>query len=314
MGKNQNLRRARGVKNDEFYTQFVDIENELVHYESHFKNRVVYMNTDNPDYSNFWIYFKLNFNRLKIKKLIATYYAEEGNSFVVTFDGDVVTSIPLRGNGDFRNKENIEILQQVDVVVTNPPFSLFREYVAQLVKYNKKFLIIGNINAITYREIFPLLKEDRMWVGHQFNKKLLFQMPDSYKIKGDAYVGDDGKKYCFVAAITWYTNLGHSKKYDITLLNNKYNSLDYPKYDNYDAIDVSRVKDIPKDYYGAMGVPITFLGKYNPEQFEIIDGIGRYSMLTGPTDLTRGSYLTEINGKPKYARIIVQRRRVKNGN
>lgn len=216
---------------------------------------------------------------------------------------------PLTGEGDFRSDESIELLKQSDIVITNPPFSLFREYVAQLVEHEKKFLIIGNTNALTYREIFKLIKEDRLRTGYtNFNVGMFFVVPDEWERYH--HINEDGKKIARVSTSCWFTNLEVEKhKQDITLYK-KYDSKEYPKYDAYDAIEVSKVSEIPMDYSGAMGVPVTFIDKYNPDQFEIIDAIGRYSMLTGPTAETKGNYLTKIDGKPRYARVIIKNKRV----
>jgi hypothetical protein len=225
---------------------------------------------------------------------------------------DKNSATTLKEKGDFRSDEAIEILKEADIVVTNPPFSLFREYVAQLIEYNKKFLIIGNINAISYREIFKLLAEGKLWLGasiHSGDRE--FRVPDYYPLNASGCrVGENGKKYIRVKGVRWFTNLDYKERHEDLILYKKYNEEEYPKYDNYDAINVDVTKDIPMDYRGAMGVPITFIDKYNPDQFEIIDGIGRYSMLTGPTKETRGKYLTKVNGKPKYARIIIKHKKL----
>jgi len=226
-------------------------------------------------------------------------------------DKNVAT--PLKGDGDFRSEESIKILKESDIVVTNPPFSLFREYVAQLVEYKKKFLIIGNINAISYRDIFTLLKENKLWLGasiHSGDRE--FRVPDHYPLNAaGCRVDDDGNKYIRVKGVRWFTNFDYKERHEDLILYKKYNAEEYPKYDNYDAINVDVTKDIPMDYTKAIGVPITFVDKYNPDQFEIVDGIGRYSMLTGPTEETKGTYLTKINGKPKYARVIIKNKKVK---
>ena len=315
---NKNLHEAKRAKNDDFYTQLPDIERELRHYKEHFKGKVVLCNCDDPRVSNFFHYFSYNFEHLGLKKLITTCYKNQSmdlfsrndseQAIWLEYDGDRDGSrIPdpeeigikhLEGDGDFRSKECIELLKQADIVVTNPPFSLFREYVAQLVKYDKKFLIIGSINAISYKEIFPLIKDNKMWLG--VNPVKEFKQPDGVT-----------KKF---GNICWFTNLPHNKRNQKIVLYKKYTPEEYPKYDNYDAINVNKTKEIPMDYDGVMGVPITFLDKYNPEQFEILDGIGRYSMLTGPTKKTKGTYLTKVDGIPKYARIIIKKREVKDGD
>ena len=295
-GKNAALHRAKKGKNDEFYTQLTDIENELVHYKSFFRGKTVLCNCDDPRISNFFKYFALSFNILGLKRIITTCYKNncpdlfsqntseqavyliyDGNDGKSMPDWDKVDVKPLHGDGDFRSAECIELLEQADIVVTNPPFSLFREYVAQLIAYDKKFLIIGNKNAITYKEIFPLIKENRMWVGFQpMSVDMLFDIP---KEQQEELLKDskNGSKYRIVngvvkgrSASIWFTNLEHSKRHEELILYKRYNPEEYPKYDNYDAINVDKVNEIPCDYDGVMGVPITFLDKYNPEQFEIL--------------------------------------------
>ena len=271
MVRNSNLSKAKKAKCDEFYTQLEDIEKELRHYD--FTDKTIYCNCDNPNLSNFYKYFKLNFHYLKINKLICTGYNPDGNGFYGEYDGENEIITQLNSNGDFRSAECIEFLKECDVVVTNPPFSLFREYVAQLMEYGKKFLIIGNQNAITYKEIFPYIKNNELWMGLSMNgSNRWFQAPDDYEVKANAagYKVVDGKKYYFVNGVAWFTNIPHNHRNEPLDLFRKYNETDYPKYDNYDAIEVSRVENIPMDYEGVMGVPITFLYKYCPTQFEIV--------------------------------------------
>ena len=290
MSGNKSLHAANRAKNDEFYTELADIDKELRHYKHHFKNKTVYCNCDDPRVSNFFYYFSYNFEHLSLKKLIATCYknqnsdlfSQNGNELAVWLeyagdkDGNVIPTTeeiavkPLKGDGDFRSEECIELLKQADIVVTNPPFSLFREYVAQLVEYSKKFIIIGNQNAITYKEIFPLLKENKIWLGNH-NGDMAFQVPDYYEPKATRYWQDEtGQKWRSMGNICWFTNLDIAKRHEELILYRTYNPEDYPKYDNYDAIEVSKVADIPCDYDGVMGVPITFLDKYNPQQFKIM--------------------------------------------
>ncbi|MDD4358298.1 MAG: adenine-specific methyltransferase EcoRI family protein [Candidatus Pacebacteria bacterium] len=232
--------------------------------------------------------------------------------WLLKHDKNVAT--PLKGDGDFRSVESIKILKEADIIVTNPPFSLFREYVMQLMKYKKKFLIIGNINAVSYRDIFTLLKENKLWLGasiHSGDRE--FRVPDYYPLNAAGYrVDSEGNKYIRVKGVRWFTNLDYKERHEDLLLYKKYygNEEEFPKYDHYDAINVDVTKDIPMDYKKTIGVPITFVDKYNPDQFEIIDGIGRYSMLTGSTEKTKGTYLTKINGKPKYARVIIKNKKV----
>ncbi len=214
----------------------------------------------------------------------------------------------LEKDGAFDSPECLKLLEEADIVVTNPPFSRFRDYVSLLMKYNKKFLIIGNQNAITYKEIFPLIKENKMWLGYKFGD-MAFTVPDTYEPRETRYWMDEtGQKWRSMGNICWFTNLDHDKRHYPMKLVESYKPEKYPKYDNYDAINVDKTSDIPCDYYGVMGVPLTFLDKYCPDQFEILDGIGRYSALTGPTDETQGKYLTNVNGEHKYFRIIIRRK------
>ena len=307
---NRNLNNAKKAKNDEFYTQLSDIENELKHYKNHLKGKVIFCNCDDPKFSNFWKYFYSNFDFLGLKAIISTHFEKDKPSYKLECqgakdkEGKLITEITqLSQNGDFRSTEAIEVLKDSDVVVTNPPFSLFREYVDQLFEHDKKYLILGSVNVITYKEIFPLIKDNKMWVGHGCNKTMTFQLPDHYK-KWE-YISDSGEKHGKVF-VSWYTNIHHSKRNEELILYQTYagNENKYPKYDNYDAIEVSKVKDIPLDYQGVMGVPITFLDKYNPEQFEIVGcnrGVGQ-----DPNGVFgKSSYL---NGKETFKRIFIKRK------
>ncbi|MCK3657353.1 modification methylase [Pasteurellaceae bacterium Pebbles2] len=313
MAGNKNLHRASREKNDEFYTQLVDIENELKHYIQHFKDKTIFCNCDDPEESNFFRYFALNFEHLGIKKLIATHFDAEKPTYKLEIDRELdlnadgkidfadIQRIPLEQNGDFRSPECVEILKSADFVVTNPPFSLFREYVAQLMEYDKKFLIIGNQNAITYKEIFQLIKENKIWLGNGFNAgNAYFKVP---KDKAKQYVKgvyDENTGLVKFRNCVWFTNLDHAKRHQEIDLWATYNPENYPHYDNYDAINVNKVKDIPKDWTGKMGVPITFLDKYNPDQFEII-GLDRY-VEDNPNYGRRFS----LNNKEVYARILIK--------
>ncbi len=340
---------AKRAKADEFYTQLNDIALELKHYSEMFKGKVVFCNCDDPYESNFFKYFALNFNHLGLKKLIATsydnspiayteisFFGDEGKTIlnknrraykieiteVKDTNGDGATDLSdvqyllqtgkntltaLQGDGDFRSQECIELLKECDIVVTNPPFSLFREYVAQLIEYDKDFILIGNTNALTYKEIFKLIQKNKIRTGNtNFNVGMYFAVPDNCE-KYHKIV--DGVKMVRVSTSCWFTSLPVKKHNDYLSLYKQYTPNEYPKYDNYDAINVDKYLDIPCDYDGRMGVPITFLDKYNPDQFEILDGIGRYSMLTGPTPETQGTYLTQLNGQPRYARVIIRRKR-----
>ena len=360
---NNNLRRASVAKNDEFYTQLVDIEKELKHYKEQFRGKVVYCNCDDPFESNFFKYFAANFNALGLKRLIATSYKPSpiantelvlqpslllgyedkvlvkatkpkgrpkitANKFIINevddIDGDGAFDlrdvaeqlkanknnewVPLEGEGDFRSKESIELLKRADIVVTNPPFSLFREYVAQLVEYNKKFLIIGTNNAIHYKEIFPLIQKNKLWLGYNNGPKK-YLVPDNFD--GKSVVVIDGKKYMPMGNTSWFTNLDTTKRHEKLTLYKKYSPEEYPKYDNYDAIEVRKVAEIPLNYKGAMGVPDTFLDKYNPEQFELI-GIpfGDLGKTIGVTKNYRGRTDISVTSGSKtrcpFSRIIIK--------
>ena len=324
---NSNLHDANKAKKDEFYTQLSDIEKELIHYKNHFKRKVIFCNCDDPRISKFFHYFSYSFEHLDLKKLITTCYKSQNMNLFSQNDCEKAISLEyngdkndnrvpdpeeigihhLKGDGDFRSEECIALLKQADIVVTNPPFSLFREYVSQLMKYNKKFVIVGHQNAITYKEIFKLIKENKIWLGYGFTGGATHFITN---YKDYATAGKHKEGMVRVSGVNWFTNLDYKKRHEDLILYRTYNETEYPKYDNYDAINVDKTKDIPMDYNGAMGVPITFLDKYNPEQFKILDGIGRYSMLTGPTKKTQGTYLTKINGKPKYARLIIKNKKL----
>ena len=329
---NQSLCAAKATKQDEFYTQLSDIEKELRHYTKHFKNKTVLCNCDDPKVSNFFHYFSFNFERLKLKKLITTCYnscnadlfsthtTEKG--VYLEYNGDKNDNrVPdlseigihqLKGEGDFRSEECVKLLKQADIVVTNPPFSLFREYVEQLVKYKKKFLIIGNKNAITYKGIFTLIKDNRLWVGNTpMGTDMVFDVSENLakelvksKKQGSAYRMIHGVVMARVQAC-WFTNLEHEKRHEELISFNDYTPEKYPTYDNYDAIEVSKVADIPVEYKGAMGVPITFLDKYNPDQFEIV-GSNRGVDQDPNRVYGRGSYL---NGKETFKRLFIRRRK-----
>jgi hypothetical protein len=338
MGKsqNKNLHKAKHGKNDEFYTQLSDIERELKHYKHHFKDKVVYCNCDDPRVSNFFHYFSYNFDKLGLKKLITTCYKSQSwelfsdnsseRAIYLEYKGDKNgNKVPdpdeigihhLEGDGDFRSRESVELLKQADIVVSNPPFSLFREYVAQLIEYDKKFIIIGNKNAITYKEIFLLIKQNKLWVGNTpMSSDLLFDVPDEYaeylltsKKEGSGYKIIDGKIKGRAQAI-WLTNINYNERFEDLILYKKFvgNESEYPTYDNYDAINIDKTKDIPNDYTGVMGVPITFLDKYNPHQFQLL-GI----MNTGEENIgirfentPHGRPL--VNGVEKYLRILIKR-------
>lgn len=322
MAKNNNLHNAKKQKNDEFYTRLEDIEKEMCHYREHFRGKVIYCNCDDPKESNFFRFFSLQFEFLGLKKLISTGYKENGHGVAYIYEGDKngnnlpddseIQTYELQGNGDFRSDECVEFLKEADVIVTNPPFSLFREVVAQLVAYDKKFLLLGNNNAIGYKEIFPLIMQNKLWLGYSNNKTMEFVLSDSYE-KWDRI--ENGKKIGKVPAISWFTNLEHDHRNRPLDLAQRYDPRYYPKYDNYDAIECSKVMDIPRDYDGVIGVPITFLDKYCPTQFKIVgllcDNRCGYPMLNGTPTYTdekhKNSVCGVLNGKRVYPRVIIKR-------
>ena len=356
MTKNTSLRSANKAKNDEFYTQYEDIQFELNNYTEHFKDKTVLCNCDDPFESNFCKFFLRNFNYLGLKRLICTSYVsstiigtqmtlfdyldepvQKGNGYVMDItempmangrgvsDDDIEKLLKskkrgvkkLTGDGDFRSNECIEYLKQADIVVTNPPFSLFRDFIGLLIKYNKKFIILGNQNAITYQEIFPYLKDNIIWLGNK-SGDMSFAVPDSYEARKTRFwIDKTGQKWRSLGNICWYTNIDHKKRHEKLILYCKYygHEKNYPKFDNYDAINVNKVSEIPVDYEGVMGVPITFLNKYNPDQFEVINALNRY-VLIGNEEVNeniriRHSHACNINGKATYYRILIKRRRKK---
>lgn len=282
MAKNNNLHNAKRAKNDEFYTRLEDIEKEMCHYREHFRGKVIYCNCDDPKESNFFKFFSLQFEFLGLKKLISTGYKENGHGIACIYEGDKnennlpddseIQTYELQGNGDFRSEECIEFLKEADVVVTNPPFSLFREVVAQLVEYNKKFLLLGNNNAITYKEIFPLIMSNKMWLGYSNNKTMEFVLSDSYE-KWDRI--ENGKKIGKVPAISWFTNLEHDHRNRPLDLTQRYDPRYYPKFDNYSAINIDKVMDIPVDYEVEKIVTEEELNKLKEQGF-IIEIIEEY--------------------------------------
>lgn len=337
---NKNLNAAKEAKKDEFYTQLPDIENELRHYKEHFRGKVVLCNCDDPYESNFFKYFALNFNSLGLKKLMATCYDgspimgqelqlftfdDEGEDKRIAYkveitevtdvNGDGVVNLAdvqyllqndknvltlLKGHGDFRSAECIEMLKEADIVCTNPPFSLFREYVAQLIKYQKKFLILGNINTITTKDMFSLIRDNKMWLGitRHGTGSMWFRVPDNYPVKSGQKI-IDGIRYQTIGSSAWFTNMDHKKRHEELILYKTYTREKYPRYDNYDAINVDKSLEIPCDYDGIMGVPITFIDKYNPEQFEIVGNEDSLGIPKG-----RGY----VNGKRMYSRIFIRRK------
>lgn len=300
--KNGNLNAAKSAKNDEFYTQLTDIEKELKHYKHHFDGKTVFCNCDDPTWSEFWRYFHLNFAVLGLKKLISTHYDPNESTYKLEYTGGDDNNIeagvktPLTGNGDFRSDECIALLKEADICVTNPPFSLWRPFIAQLMEYNKSFIIIGNKNAATYKEVFPLIKNNQIWLG--------FTSPDEFRTP-------DGTTKKIQGLSRWFTNLDISKRHEDLIMFKKYynddgsvNSDEFPTYETYDAINVDKTQYIPCDYMGVMGVPISFLDKYNPEQFEILGEFNHGS--DSDWDIAKPT----ISGKDKFKRIAIQRRQL----
>lgn len=272
---------AKRNANDEFYTQLEDINRELNHYREHFKGKHIFMNCDDPEESDFWKYFYLNFEFLGIRKITSTHYHDSEPTYRLDYDGEEIIKSPLEQNGDFRSPEAIEILKEADIIVTNPPFSLYREYLAQLIEYEKDFLIIGNFASITYKEVFPLIKEDKIWIGVS-PRSMTFRLPDGSEKDVNA---------------AWFTNLEVERRHEDIILYETYVPEKYPTYDNYDAIEVSRVNQIPKDYDGVMGVPITFLARHNPKQFKILDVTnGRNDFEVSPTKKYENAKQINPNG------------------
>lgn len=346
---NTSLHTARRNKNDEFYTRLKDVSEELHHYRRHFKGKIVYCNCDDPYVSAFFEYFSKNFEMLGLKKLIATCYRSQKlnlfsdqdseQAIKLVYEGGAPQSMPtaddigiitLEGDGDFRSEECIKLLKEADIVVTNPPFSLFREYIAQLIEHDKKFLIVGNMNAISYKEVFPLIKSNMIWLGYKSTSRdMYFRITAEHadqlvttKTEGSAWVRLDGEVYGRLASAVWFTNLDHDKRHRPLDLYKLYSPEEFPTYDNYDAIEVSRVADIPEDWDGAMGVPITFLDRYCPEQFEILGITDRdnnsglktkeYSRDTVPnaSDLNRRASikLGQEQYKSTYVRLLIRKK------
>ena len=333
---NKLLLLARKSKKDELYTQLTDIEKEMRHYTAHFKGKTVLCNCDDPRVSNFFHYFAYNFERLGLKKLITTCYKNQERDLFSRHDSERAIyleftgckhrydSVPtpedigikyLKGDGDFRSEECIKLLKQADIVVTNPPFSLFREYVAQLIEYNKKFIILGNQNAITYKEIFKLIKENKIWLGasiHSGDRE--FQIPEDYPITAaSSRIDENGNKFIRVKGVRWWTNLDYPQRHEPLILYKKYNSQDYPKYDNYNAINVDKTADIPCDYDGIMGVPITFLDKYSEEQFDLLGIMNSGEENPGIRYPNTPHGRPIVNGVEKYLRILIRRKKQTNG-
>lgn len=343
--QNSGLRGAQKAKKDEFYTRLEDIEKELRHHRPHFKDKVVLCNCDDPRVSNFFHYFSYSFERLQLKKLITTCYKSQARDIFSQNSDETAISLiyhgdkngnrvpdaeeigiqRLNGDGDFRSDECIALLKEADIVVTNPPFSLFREYIGQLIKHDKKFLIIGNVNAVTYKEVFPLIKNNKVWLGPSIRSgDRAFGVPDDYPLEAAGCgIDEQGNKFIKVKGVRWFTNLDFAERHDELVLHRRYRPDEYPHYDNYDAINVDKTNDIPVDYDGAMGVPITFLDRFNPEQFEVLGITDRdnnsglktrvYDREDSPEygDLNRrGALLVGDRLKSTYARVFIRRKRV----
>ncbi len=337
--KNSNLQSAKNKKDDEFYTTYETIENEMVHYTTHFMGKTVLCNCDDPFESNFCKYFLKNFNVLGLHRLICTSYCsssmvgtqlklldnehrivtkgagyvldvkqysetkgEIGNDEISCLLETAGTIKKLNGNGDFRSVECIDYLKSCDIVVTNPPFSLFKELVTEIIKYSKKFLLIGNQNAITYKEIFPLIQNNEVWTGYRFGE-MKFKVPECSKPRKYRYwVDESGQKWRSLGNAMWLTNLDNDRRHELITMTKTYNPNDYPHYDNYDAINVKTIRDIPYDYFGIMGVPITIINRYNSEQFEIVGEANHGS------DNEFDLFKPTIGGKEIFKRILIRRK------
>ena len=317
MAGNKSLHAAKKEKFDEWYTRMEEINEEMNHYEDKFKGKIIFCNCDDPTWSNFWRYFHLNFEYLGLKKLISTHYEPgEVQTYKMEYTGgddenfEAGTKTDLRQNGDFRSNECLALLKEADIVVTNPPFSLFREYVASLMEYKKQFIIIGNVNAITYKEIFPLILSNKIWLGNGFkNGNAYFSIPKGTDVSKYAKgVYDENTGLVKFRNCVWFTNLDHSKRHNLLETTYLYSKKDqlypdlYPKYDTFDAIHVGKVSEIPMDYEGIMGVPITYLDIHNPEQYEIV-GVFNHGC-DGPWDLSK----CLINGEEKYKRLAIRKK------
>lgn len=335
MPNNIGLRKAAKNNKDEFYTPMSVIEDELKYYSEYFKDKIVYCNCDNPFESDFFKYFVVNFNDLGLKKLICTCYSDftnmdEGSykaevtrvdeedikqiyskKYIKEFlskEGNIFTE--LIEDGDFRSFECTKILEDSDVVVTNPPFSLSKDFIKQMIEYDKKFLIIGNVNLVSNKEIFPFIKNEKMWLGvsiHSGDRK--FYVPDDYKFDTiGSGIDDNGRRYIKVKGVRWFTNIHTGNDNKGIVLTKRYDPAVYPKYDYYDAINVDSCKDIPCDYYDNIGVPLTFIDKWSPKQFELVDGMSRYTIMTNEETKQQGKYLSMVNGKTKFFRLIIKRK------
>ena len=305
--KNKTMNNAKVAKKDEFYTQLADIEKELKHYKHHFKGKVVFCNCDDPDSSGFWQFFYEKFKPLGLKKLVATHYHPVKPTYKLEYNGSgKPVKKPLKENGDFRSPECIKLLKKADIVVTNPPFSLFREYITTLMEFDKKFIIIGNMNAIAYKEIRPFVLESKIWFGAGV-MGMSFMVPDCFE-SNNIQIDEKGRRTTKLGFATWFTNLPHNRlENEEIALYKSYNPKEYPTYDNYDAIEVSKVNEIPDDYSGEMGVPRNFFQRYNPNQFELI---GFDEDLLKPMNHKKRGWNSAfyIKGKRKFSRLVVKRK------
>ncbi len=292
---NTSLHFAKKNKNDEFYTQYSDIEKEVKYYKEDLKNKIVYCNCDTIN-SNFYKYFRNNFHQLQLKELIISNYSEGYDSFYTRYDGKTTTTNYLMGNGSFDSDECIELLKESDIIITNPPFSLMREYISLMLDYNKKFLIIATLNVTSYKEIFPLIQNNELFLGSYYGD-MNFKVPDYYEPRKTRFwIDKNNQKWRSLGNVIWVQNIMNIKENDYIELTESYDENLHFKYDNYDAINVDKLKLIPKDHYGVMGVPITFLTKYNQNQFEIV----KFRKGNDEKDL-------RVNGKDKFSRILIKR-------
>ncbi|WP_270315792.1 adenine-specific methyltransferase EcoRI family protein [Streptococcus infantarius] len=324
MAGNNSLTRAKANKEDEFYTQISDVEKELKHYTNHFKGKHVFCNCDDPEESSFWRYFALNFKRLGLSRLTSTHYMENGESYRLDIYKDIPESekhkptfltlegsnidLPLgyitdlKEDGDFRSEESLKILSECDIVVTNPPFSLFREFIDILFEYDVNFLVIGSQNAVTYKETFNYIQSGKMWLGANYGD-MAFKVPSYYEPRETRFwIDESGQKWRSMGNICWFTNLDFKQRHDELILYKKYSPEEFPFYDNYDVINVNKVADIPVDYDGIMGVPITFFNKFNPDQFEIV-GLANSARYLGDFEC-----YTLIDTKKIYNRVLIKRK------
>ncbi len=317
---NKTLQKAKRDKNDEFITQLYDVEKEMQHYRKHFNNKIILCNCDDPRISAFFHYFSSKFEELGLKKLITTCYKNQNLNFFsknnnqkaiyLEYKGGQNNNLPdleeiniknLKGDGDFRSEECIHLLKQADIVITNPPFSLFKEYLSQLIKYKKKFIILGNQNAITYKEVFPLISDKKIWLGVNNGGIKWFQVPDDYETDNLKII--NGKRYSSMGNIVWYTNLDIKQRQKKLILFKKFDRIAYPKYDNFDAINVNKLNEIPMDYNGPMGVPITFLFKDYHDEFKILGNLGSYA----PDGYSLSSQIY-VNNTKKFKRLLIKKK------